>query len=793
MNKKIKSSEIEYINKIILESLKSGTDTSLNNLKSTFYFKGRKAVNIAKYIIENLTENNETILDPFSGGGSFLLSALEADRNIIGIELDNYTYFALNMVFENCNIIKLEKLFKVIESSCKDDILKLYKTKCCNEENYIKKVLFDPSSQEYFNPTPNRDIKDKRNVYLLNRCPICSKQTKQFDEYDHQKLLETEKLTTSKFPKNKFLENSRINITTSTGSDKYDKSFTKRNQYALLAIQTQISKLDDCLEKKMLQHVLVNTLPLAKIAMYSSCTDILYHVVQYNGQDMNVWYLFEEKFKKFKKFKVDYFKLLKRAESRLKLFKGDYKSVLSDMNKSFDLIYTDFPYTDQIPHLERNQLYRVWLENFLSSKEFSLSQEILDAEIVQTNAVLRTNKSSLQIYYRDLDEMFDILSKKIKINKYVIFTIKLGSSKYIRTYSEIINLARKNGFEFVTRIAIDSINPTLRKQSAYANTLQKKQIVVFKKLDPKNAYYYIKEINYESKIISIIYHEIEKNPELTLTKAVNLIVDIIKKDAKYIVSNYSELDKIRNIVLSNFIVNENGKLNINHNELYLNIEDNQTIFIKLYDLIPVCIKELLDDKNCFQIEDLYLKLSSILCESDHSVLSEILDYPKHTSEILNLIERYCEINNGMYVRRKLTNAIFKESKDISQFSGSEFEQLIKALLEKEGFINTVVRGGAGDRGVDIITTKLVDKDIKRFFIQCKRWVAKVGSEPIQRLFAERELNGIDYAICVTTSDFTKDGKEAAKQFNVEMWNGEKVLELLNKHFPKKYFNALLPS
>ena len=64
-------------------------------------------------------------------------------------------------------------------------------------------------------------------------------------------------------------------------------------------------------------------------------------------------------------------------------------------------------------------------------------------------------------------------------------------------------------------------------------------------------------------------------------------------------------------------------------------------------------------------------------------------------------------------------------------------------------------------------------------------------EPIQRLFAEKELHKYDKAICVTTSNFTREGKKAAEDFNVEMWDGFTVMRLLQKHFPGKYYNRAL--
>lgn len=790
MQSRIESNEIEKITNLIIKSLEyNKNDTYLNTLKDTFYFKGRKSVGISSFIIKELLSKNEKVLDPFAGGGSFLLSSLIADRKVTGIELDNYTFFALNMVFSKCNINKLNELFNEIKKSCETDILELYKTECCGEINYIKKLLFDPLDQEYFSPTPNREIEDGMNIHLLKKCPVCLKSKKKFDNNDYTRLLESEKKDTSLFPNNKLIENSRINITSSTGSDVYNRFFTKRAQFSLLTIQNNISLLDNSIEKDMLQHILINTLPLAKITMYGSSTDILYHVIQNNGQEMNVWYLFENKFYKFLKFKKENLDIILNATKKLDLINDDYKNYLN--GNKYDLIYTDFPYTDQVPYLERNQLYRLWLYNFVDKEKFTLSKAMLDSEIVQTNAVERKNKLSIESYYKDLDKMFYVLYNSLNENKYMFITIKLGKKKYIQTYSNIINLARKNGFEYITRIGIEETNPTLRKQSAYANTLQKEQIVVFKKLPKNLRYLYIRDNNIEPQIIAKIYSVIKDYDKvITLTDCLLLVSNYIKKEFGYIVQD-SDIEKIKNIIKNNFILEENQRLKLDNQVFYTEVEDEQTTFIKLYDLIPIYIRELFECKSSFEIEDLYLKLTSVLCESNHSTLSKILNNPTHKKEINELVSYYCEIENGVYVKKKYKNKILEGGKDISQFSGAEFELLIKELLDREDFFNIVIRGGAGDRGVDIIASKLVEKEIKIYYFQCKRWVAKVGSEPLQRLFAEQSYNNIDYTVCVTTSDFTSEGKLAAERFKVEMWNGVKVMELLNKHFPNKYFSTLL--
>ena len=73
---------------------------------------------------------------------------------------------------------------------------------------------------------------------------------KKFDDFDYSIIEETNTLNVEEFPKENYIENSRINITASTGADRYDRVFSIRNQYALLLIQEAIASLPDCVEKK---------------------------------------------------------------------------------------------------------------------------------------------------------------------------------------------------------------------------------------------------------------------------------------------------------------------------------------------------------------------------------------------------------------------------------------------------------------------------------------------------------------------------------------------------------------
>ena len=49
---------------------------------------------------------------------------------------------------------------------------------------------------------------------------------------------------------------------------------------------------------------------------------------------------------------------------------------------------------------------------------------------------------------------------------------------------------------------------------------------------------------------------------------------------------------------------------------------------------------------------------------------------------------------------------------------------------------------------------------------------------------------MDNAVCITTSDYTKDGKKVAMELEIEMVNGKQIMKRLNKHFPGEYYNGI---
>lgn len=778
--------------KRIKTAIEDVPNTVPNEMRTTFNFKGRKSPEIAEKVIEAVCDSTDIIFDPFMGSGSFVYAAMGKVKKIYATELDNYTFNAVNALMSKVDMLKLGVLFDTVKDDVYKEIMALYETSCCGCRNYISKVLFDPEEgkEGYFNPSPNREIVDGKNIKLVEKCPVCGGKAKRFEEEDYKKLISLENINIDRFPKKQYISNSRINITPSTGADKYDRIFTQRNKIALLMLQDAINKLESSKERDVLEQVLVASISLARIAMYGSSTDILYHVVGHGAQDMNVWLLFEDKYKSFCKFKSVYCdRQIGTTDSEVIIVNKDYASYIDENpNLKVDVIYTDFPYTDQVPYLERNQLYRVWLETFYDSK-YALTEDMLEQEIVQTNAETRTEKKNIENYYKDIDNMFSHFSKVLNKDGLIFLTMKLGKAKYFKTYIEIVNLARKNGFEYAYQIGVEKKDPTMRKQSAFTNTFMNEMIVVFYKLSDENSYWYIGNENYEFLLVKKVYSYLIRTKEyVTLTSAVTLICNDLKSKYSYIASE-KDILRIKELLEQYFKV-DSGCIQIDNNQLYLDIEDTTDLYTKLYDLMPIFIRQLLNSKGKFVLEDVYFELVNSLCDGNPKTITQILDDESHQRDIENLISNYCQKEGQYYVERKDISKPNEDAVDISTLSGTDFEILVQSLLKEEGYENVIKMGGAGDLGVDIIASKRQQDRVLHYIFQCKRWASNVGSDPIQRLYAERMRRGLDYAVCVTTSGYTKDGKKVAIDLEVEIVDGNQLMKRLNRYFPGEYYNGI---
>lgn len=113
----------------------------------------------------------------------------------------------------------------------------------------------------------------------------------------------------------------------------------------------------------------------------------------------------------------------------------------------------------------------------------------------------------------------------------------------------------------------------------------------------------------------------------------------------------------------------------------------------------------------------------------------------------------------------------------------EFEKRVALLFRKMGF-KVKLTSKSGDYGVDVIAkdeTETVAIQVKRY-----RPGNNVGNRDVQRLLGAMQLHSIraDKAVIATTSDFTIQAKEQAKETPIELWNGDFLDSMFEKYYPE---------
>ncbi len=120
---------------------------------------------------------------------------------------------------------------------------------------------------------------------------------------------------------------------------------------------------------------------------------------------------------------------------------------------------------------------------------------------------------------------------------------------------------------------------------------------------------------------------------------------------------------------------------------------------------------------------------------------------------------------------------------LDALSGTEFEGLITRLLEHMGFRAGMTKA-SGDGGIDIVAT--LDQPLigGRYLIQCKRYApdSPVGAGTVREFYGaltadRRAAKGI----LITTSGFTAQATEFARELPIEMIGRDQLERLLEQH------------
>ena len=132
----------------------------------------------------------------------------------------------------------------------------------------------------------------------------------------------------------------------------------------------------------------------------------------------------------------------------------------------------------------------------------------------------------------------------------------------------------------------------------------------------------------------------------------------------------------------------------------------------------------------------------------------------------------CHIISGYLTRKKYLESGMS---DIDSMSGEDFEQVLKVHFEKIGY-KASTTPKSNDYGADLI----MEKNGSRIVVQAKRYNQKVGIGAIQEIIGAKAYYNANQAIVATNNFFTSNAINLAKSSGVELFDRNKLLQLISK-------------
>lgn len=123
---------------------------------------------------------------------------------------------------------------------------------------------------------------------------------------------------------------------------------------------------------------------------------------------------------------------------------------------------------------------------------------------------------------------------------------------------------------------------------------------------------------------------------------------------------------------------------------------------------------------------------------------------------------------------------------VDKMSGKQFEEFLLAHFKNLGYKGHTTPI-TNDYGADLV----VEKDKERIVIQAKRWQSKVKIEAIQQIAAAIQYYKANKGMVITNSFFTKNAVQLAESNNIELWDRNKLIKIMDKSNGKKMAEKII--
>jgi len=316
--------------------------------------------------------------------------------------------------------------------------------------------------------------------------------------------------------------------------------------------------------------------------------------------------------------------------------------------------------------------------------------------------------------------------------------------------------------------------------------------------NPKETYETQDILNFADRILSENYTQYTKNSVEAYVKFVNVLDTLEQEDSL----DDSSIKELRDILESNKPI-ESPQETISRtnliNEVVPLLSQLETVEQEL--LLPTSREihtEILDSLKSQSLTKEEVSKNLELITTAKTLAEFVKENQKHPtveenqweSEITQALEeRYPQRLKPLDKHRQRMLDNYWEKDDLYEFDWQEFEELVGALFEAEGY-NVEVTDGTRDLGVDVYA----DNDNMKLAIQVKQFAEgnRVGREPLQKLASTLAMGTADQIVVVTSSSFAKTAKDYARDFGSEILlvdGSELIRRLTDAEVPPPSYNT----
>lgn len=144
-------------------------------------------------------------------------------------------------------------------------------------------------------------------------------------------------------------------------------------------------------------------------------------------------------------------------------------------------------------------------------------------------------------------------------------------------------------------------------------------------------------------------------------------------------------------------------------------------------------------------------------------------------DIISIILILFGVKNSNQKNYVFSSDVREELNKIDNMDGLEFEKYVCNLLRKNGFKKVQVTKSSGDYGADVIA----EKENIRYAFQCKRFSDRVGAKSIGEVMRGMKKYNCSKGVVFTNNTYTKQAIEEAKICDIELWDRENLIILLD--------------